>query len=511
MKKIIKLTAAALSACIFLCSCSGAKGGGQGGPEDGPGGMGGQGRQENTDATAVETAMAGLSTISTEYMYSGTVEPKTQVDVLNSTNGKVTQVNFDVGDKVNKGDVLFVMDTTDIQNSINVSQASVQSAEASVRSAQTNLELANGASVQSQIENASNAITSAQASIKTAEDNVKDAEVSLSNAEMVLEKAKSDYETNLTLYDAGGISKESLDNYKDTYDKAQNSYNQSEINLEKMQTSLQSAQDALTQAEKNYDIIANQTTAENQRKAEDSLAQAQASKATSQAQLASSQQSLKDATVTSPISGTVLECNVTEGAVASGTPFVIIDLNTVNIEVNVSEMLINSISEGDEVKIKITTISDEIFKGNITSIAPGANSDGTYAVKIEIDNSDEKLKAGMFAEVYFTKDKSDNAIVLPRSSVLSKDDEYYVFVVENSVAKKVVVEVGIDNGDEIEIKSGLKDTDLVVIKGQSYLKDGDTVNDVTNAETEDNSQESVGDGNDDDNKNDVKNPNVREG
>ena len=197
--------------------------------------------------------------------------------------------------------------------------------------------------------------------------------------------------------------------------------------------------------------------------------------------------------MTSPISGTVLECNVTEGAEVSGTPFIIIDLNTVNVEVNVSEQIINSIKEGDSVKLKITTLSDEIFNGSITSIAPGANNDGTYNVKIEINNSDRKLKSGMFAEVYFTKEKSDSSIVLPRSAVMSKDDEYYVFTVENGTAKRAVVNVGIDNGDEIEIKSGINIGDTVVVKGQSYLKDGDPVNDVTNRISEQQEQQNGAD------------------
>lgn len=490
MKRFMRVVACATCACMLVTGCGK---GGQGGPNGGPNGMGGMPMgQQQAEATAVETSLASLSSISSEYMYSGTVEPKTTVNVLNTTNGKVTKVNFDVGDKVNKDDVLFVMDTTDLQNSINVSKANLQSAEASVKSAQTNLDLANGSSMQTQIENAKNTITNAKSTITTNENSVKDAENSLNNAKISLEKAKSDYEANQKLYDVGGISKESIDNYKDSYDKAQNSYNQAEIALEKAKTNYQTALTSLEQAQTNYDILVNQTTEENIIKAKNSLEQAQASKASSQAQLASSQKNLDDATVKSPINGTVLECNVTEGAVANGTPFVIVDLNTVNIEVNVAEQIINSIKVGDSVKIKISTISDEIFEGNISSIAPGSNSDGTYKVKVEIDNSDGKLKSGMFAEIYFTKHKSDNTIVLPRSAVMSKNDEYYVFTVENNTAKKVIVEVGIDNGDEIEIKNGLKANDLVVVKGQTYLKDGDSVNDVTNMENDNGSDKAQG-------------------
>jgi hypothetical protein len=90
----------------------------------------------------------------------------------------------------------------------------------------------------------------------------------------------------------------------------------------------------------------------------------------------------------------------------------------------------------------------------------------------------------MFAEVYFTKERNDNAIVIPRSAVINSTDEDYVYIIEDGeTAKKVVVTTGIDNGDEIEIVSGLSLNQRVVTKGQTYLKEGDVVNDVTNSDS----------------------------
>lgn len=468
MKRRTRLTTLSFCLILLLTGCGSAS--------NRPAGHGGVMATMNNEKeeTAVKTMKATKGTISTEYMYSGTIKPKTEVDVLSSINGKVANVNFDVGDMVNEGDILFVMDTTDIVNSINVSKASVDSSEASVQTAKTNLELANGSSMQTQIENAKNSVTNTEKSLKNSE-------VSLNNAKISLDKSKDDYEANKLLFDAGVIAKENFDTYKNSYEMALNTYEQAKISYEQ-------AQESLEQAKNNYEIVANQTPEENIRRAQDSLNQASAQKTASQAQLSSAQQSLIDANVKSPIKGTVLECNVTAGANLSQStiPFKIIDIDTVNIEVNVSEQIINSIKIGDTVKIKLTSLSDEIFEGQISTISPGANADGTYNVKLEMDNNNGSLKSGMFAEVYFTKDKKDSTFVLPRSAVITKDNESYVFVTEGSKAQKVVVKTGIDNGEEIEITEGLSDNMMVVIKGQTYLKDGDEINDVTNDDNDKN-------------------------
>lgn len=476
MKKYVRLTATAMTVLMLLCGCgSGDK------PEGMPGNMPAQGMQEET-ATAVNTQTIELSSISNEYSYSGSLEPCDEVNVYSALSGKVATVNFDVGDTVQAGDVLFTMDTTSIENSIKVSEASVKTAETSVNTAENNLKMANGASMQTQIESAKSAITSAENSLKNAQTSVDNAEVSLNTAKLNLDKAENDYNTYSQLYAAGGLSEENMNNYKDAYEQAQNSYAQAQLSLEQANIQYKSAQDSLDQANTNYDILVNQTSEENLIQAQDNLDQAKAQLESSKAQLDSTKQSLDDAVVTAPISGTISQCNVTAGANLSQgtTPFVIIGTNSVDVAVNVSEQLINSIKAGDEVRISIPTLSDEDFSGTISSVSPDANSDGTYEVKVNIPNEDGSLKSGMFAEVYFTKEKSDNAIVISRDSVITKDGESYVFAVEDGKAKRYDVEIGIDNGDMVEITSGLSVGMKIVTEGQTYLADGDAVNDVTN-------------------------------
>lgn len=453
MKKYLRLTAVAL--CItMLAGCGGKKG-------DMP--M----MEEEAKATSVEIANPTLNTVKDEYMYSGTIKAAETVDVSAKVSGIVEATYYEVGDKVSKGAVLYRIDDTDYQNSLKSAQASLTSANAGVQSAKTSVETANGAAMKSQLEVSKNAITNAETALQNSQKSFDDAKIAL-------DKAQSDYDINKQLFEVGGVSEDTLTTYKNALENATNSYSRAELGVK-------SSEDALEQAKTSYNILANETTAENERKAKDGLNSALASQKSASVAVDNAKQQIAYCTVTSPINGTVLSKNVTTGAMSGGVGYQIVDLTSVNVEVNASEQIATSVKVGDAVTINIPSMStDGAFTGSITEIPPGANADGTYTIKINIPNTTGELKAGMFAEVYFAKSTSDNAVILPRDSVLDNNgDEYYVFVADGNNAKKVNVTVGIDTGDTIEVTSGITINDKVVVKGQTYLADGDALNIVS--------------------------------
>ena len=395
-------------------------------------------------ARAVEVMTLSNDTIASEYTYSGKVAPNQQANVLSIVGGKVAQANYDIGQNVSKGAVMFRMDTADVENQINVLRASLTAVEAGITSAKTNLELVNGASMQSQIENA-----------KTA----------LENAKLNFDNIKTNYENNKVLFEAGILSETEMNQIQLSYDSAEVAYNQ---------------------AEQNYDLVANKMPAENQRKAEDAYNSAVAQQASINAQIKSAQKTISDATVTAPISGVVTTKNIVSGTVLSqaSPAYVITDMSKVKINVAVTQQVINTLSVGQEVDVVLSAISQEPFKATITTINPVANTQGTYDVQVELNNSDGILKVGMLAEVSFTKESAENTIVLPRSCVIEKDNEIYVYIEENGKAKKVLVTTGIDTGENIQITSGLEEGMNVVTKGQTYLNNGDVVQIASDNNTE---------------------------
>lgn len=389
------------------------------------------------EAVTVQVAPAKKDDIQSEYLYSGKVKPIGEANVVSTVAGTVQQVNYQVGDLVEKDAVLFQMGTEDIENNLTVLKAQLEATKAQVRSAQTGVELVNGAAMQTQIQSA---------------------KTGLEQAEIAYNDMKTTYENNKQLYEAGIISKSDMD---------------------KTETGMKNAEIAYNQAKTSYDLVANQMPEENLRKAQDGLAAAQASQKAVEAQLAGAEKSLRDAAVKSPIAGVVTGCSLTEGTLyssAAGPAFVISNTSRVHINVSISEQLINRVKPGQKVDVKITAVSETPRQGTIDTVNPAANQTGTYEVKIVMDNTDGVLKSGMFGEVHFIKEKKEDVIVLPREAVITSGGENYVFVDEDGVARKKLVTIGIDTGKEVEVTGGLEENSSVVVKGQAFLADGDTVN-----------------------------------
>ncbi len=468
MKKYLRFTTAAL--CIAMLSgCGGPKG-------DMPN------EEQETKVTSVEIANPTVSTVKDEYTYSGTIEAAETVDVSAKVQGTVAATYFNVGDTVTKGAVLYKIDDKDYQTALKSAQASLNSANAGVQSAKTGVATANGAAMKAQLESAKNAITNAQTNLTNAKKSVEDAEIAVTNAKTNYDKAKNDYDINKQLYDVGGLPEDTLNTYKIALDTAANSLTTANNAKDKADLGVKSAEDALSQANTSYNILANETTAENAKKANDALNTALAAQKSATVAVENAQQQISYCTVTSPISGTVLRKNVTAGAMAAGAGYQIVDLSSLKVQVNVSEQIAASVHIGDEVTINIPSMEENNeFSGSITEIPPGANADGTYTVKINIPNTTGAIKAGMFAEVHFAKSTSSDAFVLPRDAVLDNNgEEYYIFVAENgNTAVRRPVTVGIDTGDTIEVISGVEATDKVIVKGQTYLADGDAINIVS--------------------------------
>ncbi len=455
MKKIV-LSAVVLFLAVTAVGCKG----GNNTNLNAPDASSSQVEQEeevfDPNSVAVEVEKVKKRKIEEKSTFSGTVLPIKTVEVASPRSGvKVNKVNFDVGDNVSAGDILFALDTSDIENNISVLNANLESADVNIKSAETELSLVEGSQTQIQIQNH--------------KDTIAEAERNYQAAKTTLQNAERDYNSGKALFEQGAISQNEFTELKNSYDDA--------VRKEA------SSNDTLNTAKYNYDIYINKTIPENKKRAQDTLNSAVASKNAQSAQMRSYQKDLADSNVNSPISGTVLECNAVAGSILNGTPFVIVDLSTVKIEINVSEKVINSISIGDNVEINIASYSSKPFNGKISTIAPGSSSDGTFPVTIEIQNPNNELKSGMFAEVNFVNNVSDGNVVLNKSAVLIDSVSEYVFIIEDKKAKRVNIKTGIDNGKEVEILEGITEGMDVVVNGGSYLNDGDSVRIVNNSET----------------------------
>ena len=348
--------------------------------------------EEEVTLRSVEATAVSTDSISSNFAYSGKAAPFKEIAVMPTVPGKVTSYQYDVGDTVGSGAVLFTVDSVTLQNNLRASEASYAAAE------------------------------------------------------LGYDNAKKTYENNLILFESGILAEAEMDQIKYAYESAGANLNALSVNMDTIR------------------------------------------------------KSIADCTVTAPMAGTVTMRNVEVGGFATqaAPSYTIMDLSTIKVEVGVSEQSVNAIKEGDQVSVKMTAASATPLTGTISTISPAAGATGTYTVKVALPNPDGTIRVGMLAEVSFTTEQSDDAIILPVNTVLTKDGETYVYTVEGTTAKKVLVETGIESGESIEILSGLTSGDLVITRGQTYVSDGEQVNisnaavDATTTDTDQTGEEEKG-------------------
>jgi len=200
------------------------------------------------------------------------------------------------------------------------------------------------------------------------------------------------------------------------------------------------------------------------------LASAQVEAARAQLDLASA--SLEEARVTAPADG-VLSARYAEPGtmVGAGTPlFQLVDLSTVVVDTGVAEAAINVVQPGTEVQVRVSSL-DRTFTGSVQSVSPQMDQQSrSYKVRVLLPNPDGVLKGGMFAEVQFPLEEREGVLV-PVDAVVEGSGEPYLYVVEDGVARRATVTIGVRSDQQLLVE-GVSAGDQVVTVGQNRLYDG---------------------------------------
>src|SRR6266849_1157157 len=176
--------------------------------------------------------------------------------------------------------------------------------------------------------------------------------------------------------------------------------------------------------------------------------------------------------LTSPITGIVVERNATIGATvgSDANVFKIIDLSRVWIDASVFEKDLERVRRGQEVKVSVPAFPTSSFSGRVILIFSVVDPE-TRSVKVrtEVPNPDGRLKPDMFANVQIITDLHRASISIPQSALLNDGGKTVVFVADGNGYKKHVVIAGIQSNDRVEIRDGLNAGDKVVVKGNYLL------------------------------------------
>lgn len=189
---------------------------------------------------------------------------------------------------------------------------------------------------------------------------------------------------------------------------------------------------------------------------------------------------LENTILISPIDGIVTARNYDRGDVFSmGQPLYVVEqIRPVKLKVNVSEALFTKIKKGMEVDVRLDVYGDEVFKGKISLVYPSIDpATRTFPVEITVENSDERVRPGMFARVTFSYGTANHVVVPDMAIVkLSGSGDRYVYTVDASgtvVFKKVTL--GRRMATEFELIDGVSSGETVITEGHGRVNNGDKV------------------------------------
>lgn len=284
------------------------------------------------------------------YIMAGKVQADNEVKITSKILGRVSHIPVDIGSKVEKGQPIVYLDTSDIQAQVNQAQAAVDTAKANLNKVESG---------------------SRPEQIAQAQANLKSAQKSYENVKINSERISQ-------LYKDGAVSSQQMEN--------------AQAQLSASEAQYKSAQEQLN-------ILNNGETSETINVYKSQVKQAEAALELTKTQL-------NNAVIVSPISGIVSAKNINEGEIASsGTSLIsIVGSNSFHIDAYMPSRFSEKVNAGDEVNVKISEISDKAFSGKVTVVNPSMDTQGkNILVKIELINANSKLKTGMFAEIGLKK------------------------------------------------------------------------------------------------------------
>lgn len=183
---------------------------------------------------------------------------------------------------------------------------------------------------------------------------------------------------------------------------------------------------------------------------------------------------LSYADIAAPIAGVITQRAVELGDLVRGNEevFVIADRDPLLVRIYAPEQRMYQLHPGQEATIAVEALPDTTFRGRIRMISPEVNpASGTVKVTLEVADTGV-LKPGMFATVRIITEQRPQTLIIPKKALILETDEDDVFVIKGGAVRRASVELGLVEGDQVEVVSGLSAGDQVVTVGHEGLKDG---------------------------------------
>jgi RND family efflux transporter MFP subunit len=412
-------------------------------------------------------------------------------------SGKVTAVNFNVGDEVKEGDVLFETDSESAvraleqaKNGYELVRISGEQAKLGLEQAKVNYELSIQ-NIDSAVSGSASALSDLnyekQLTMALQAYNSAESQLNIISGDRIDTSHFNEIRRELREAEKALAANEegSWERYRDAWDDY-NYFADDYADYQGYLTALDNAYENLELVRESYEIykgIQNDeklSSSELQRKlAELSYQSAQKSAGISDINLSNAlktveaaQSALDYTRVTAPISGVVTSKNVKlHEMAAAGTPaYVVASPQTVNVTFSVSSKIALGLSLGDRVTV---LANQKSYAGKITEIGQTANTaTGLFTVKAQLSGDTADLRSGVPAKVTADTARAENALLVPLSAVYYEDGKAYVYVNRDGTAVKTYIETGVLSIDAAQVLSGLDGSEQIVTSWNARLIDG---------------------------------------
>ena len=355
-------------------------------------------------------------------------------DIAPRAAGKISNVSVNVGEFVSQGDVIAKIDDKDARLQLASAEAGVKQAIAAVRQAEARLGLGPNGRFNA----------SAIPEVRAANANYEQMLAELRQAEANEKRYRE-------LVETGDVPMITYEQFRTTRDTAR-----ARVNAAKQQ----------------LDAAANAARQNNQ-----AIASAEASVEAARTQVGTAQQAIADTVIRAPFSGFISERPVAVGEYVSSASIVatLLRTNPIKIQIQISESDVPAVALGRGVSVQVDAYPDRSFAGTVTAVNPSIDATSRSAVvEASIENNGNALRSGMFATARINKEGGGTGIFVTKAAVYNDQStqSYRAFVIVDGVAKLRVLQIGTEEGDSIQILSGLEADETVATSNLDQLYEG---------------------------------------
>lgn len=423
----VALPAIGLAILLFVTGC------GNGGSKANPS-KAAPGKPADSTVIAVTTTKATAREVPSYIQATGSLMADETSDVSSQVSGQVVATPVNVGAFVRQGSVIARLNDRDARLRLQEAQAGVRQAVAAVRQAEARLGLGPGgnfvASTIPEVRAASATYDQAVAQLRLAEAN---------------ERRYRD------LVETGDVAQSVYDQYRTQRDTARAQVNNARQQLEAAVNTARQSNQAIRSAEAAADAA--------------------------RSQVAIAQKAVADTTIRAPYSGYISSRPIALGefVTPSSNIATVLRTNPIKLQLLVQEAAAPHINPGMGVSLEVDAHRDRKFAGTVTAVNPAIDPVSRSAtVEVAVENGDNALRAGMFATAKIVRKGGGVAVFVPRAAVFSDQNtqSYRAFVIEGDTAKLRVVQLGLEEGDTLQILSGVNDGEVLATSNLAQLYEG---------------------------------------